>query len=391
MNKLETFVHSLVVGRPKLKRLVRNIYQLFRGIFFSPRLKDTKVDREFLDCFGGFHDVQIFNHTEDKILLHCSDADGRPYLPDGSYSINIAVGDIKTGEIQLVAKTSLFNWQMGARLQWLPGAENTIVFNTLWNDRHSSVFIRVDDGQCKNLKYPIYTISHSGEMFVTCDFNRIEKHMKGYGYWQINRAPPFELDFAIIDKDANIIKNYNSTVDKTSTFVTHFQFSPDDKMLGYFVRFPSITQEYYTKLEILNLKTHHTSCLENFEYITHFCWLGAGEILLFGKNKLRTAYFKFDVKSGELELFQNLGDLPDGHPTFQNNLLVTDTYPNRDRVCSLYAQNQHNAALLVQRRHALRYSDYSRVDFHPKLSRSAKWVSIDTIKNNNHTVQIFSV
>ena len=183
---IENAVHDIVIGRPFLKSILRNNYQRLRSIFFRRATVECNVIQKFDHCFGGFHDVQIFNKSENKVILHRSKVEGRPVLKNCRIITEIIVGDLISGKTDVISNTALFNWQMGARLQWVPGTENTIAFNALEDGIHSSKFINLDNRHEQSIPYPIYAFNHSGSYFVTCDFNRIEKYMTGYGYWQKN-------------------------------------------------------------------------------------------------------------------------------------------------------------------------------------------------------------
>ena len=215
--------------------------------------------------------------------------------------------------------------------------------------------------------------------------------MTGYGYWQKNTEKALISDFAFVNIHGEIINYFSVSSTDSDFFVTHFQFNPADTKLAYFIRVPTNKNAFKTIMEVRNLATDEVVRIKDFDYISHYCWIGNADILLYGRIMRQKGYFRYDLTSGDVTLCSSLQALPDGHPTHAGNIMVTDTYPDRDRICSLYLLKHDTRRLLKEAWHPIKFSDYSRVDFHPKLSASGALVSIDTIFNNAHSVEVINI
>lgn len=120
-----------------------------------------------------FYQVLQFDATGRYLLglrVYCQTGDVRPDdLGDIGYV------DLKDGnKWTKIGKTTAWNWQQGARLQWRPRSDEIV-----WNDRADdgkSFVCRIFNfrtGARRTLPRPIYDISPDGAMALTHDFERM--------------------------------------------------------------------------------------------------------------------------------------------------------------------------------------------------------------------------
>src|ERR1700689_4072783 len=80
------------------------------------------------NCFVGFHDIIPWSPDDSVIAIHRA-SPGLFKMSDCGKPIEICLWRPETGEIDAVDSTTAWNFQQGARLQWLPGSKDTIAFN----------------------------------------------------------------------------------------------------------------------------------------------------------------------------------------------------------------------------------------------------------------------
>src|SRR3989338_9820875 len=76
--------------------------------------------------FFGYHDVSPWSE-DGSLLTHEVDFIERP--PKKNDIAGICIIDTTTWKLQRITDTQMWNFQQGARLQWIPGGENKIIYN----------------------------------------------------------------------------------------------------------------------------------------------------------------------------------------------------------------------------------------------------------------------
>lgn len=106
-------------------------------------------------------------------------------------------------------------------------------------------------------------------------------------------------------------------------------------------------------------------------------------------------YYSYEKGHYELsELYKNSEFLTDGHPSFDiaYNRMVTDTYPNRNKIQYLYLlDREHNKVRQLGEFYAYYKGNPASCDLHPKLSRDGCFVVVDSAHDNRHHMLVLKI
>ena len=93
-------------------------------------------------------------------------------------------------------------------------------------------------------------------------------------------------------------------------------------------------------------------------------------------------YLILNIVTGHKKVLPELSKYGDGHPSGEGNVMVTDTYPNRAGMQSLFLLedlDHINIQLLGSFYHPLKFKGVSRCDLHPRLVWRQKAVYFDSV------------
>lgn len=351
--------------------------------------------------FFGFHDVCPWNTKGEMLLAHETNLINDP--PRGvsisgkweADAAGICVIDAKSGELRRIAETRAWNFQLGARLQWIPGTQNQAIYNDRRKDGKSiSVIADAATGKkIKELEHLVYAVSPGGDFALSIDFGEL---VGGYSYTVLNIGGGPELqgvdDPFRREKDTGIFKiNLETGEQKTIVFtydvatkdhsptpeehhvLTHVAFNPSGTRICFIDKYRLPDGGFMQRLVTANPDGSATHVFPG--HVTHFCWRNDEEIFAYGKlsprlmslrnrgvfqnpilkpllniaRKMRGSFKQKIAGQGYL-LFKDgaqsvervaVGAMTeDGHPSFSpdGKWLITDTYPdkNHERTLILY-------------------------------------------------------
>ncbi|MFW9970588.1 MAG: hypothetical protein ACFFDF_10330 [Candidatus Odinarchaeota archaeon] len=100
-------------------------------------------------------------------------------------------------------------------------------------------------------------------------------------------------------------------------------------------------------------------------------------------NDNKERYYTLDIETKKLSVFANgiLDSFGDGHPSFKERIVITDTYPNKARNKSLIKVfiDDEKYEILGTFYESFKYKDESRCDLHPRFIDSENMISIDSV------------
>lgn len=408
MNKIERLVYDAVKSNPKLKLAIRNIYQSFFDLL--PRKKTFSRNPILVkeDCFFGFHELQPFSKDNSKILankLRYRD----PRMPKQNDYID--VGYIKfngesLGDFVKVGETDSWNFHKGCRLQWI--GENKIIFNCTHNGVLGAKVIDIYSKEEDIIPYPIDTMSKDGKYATSFSYERLEKHMPGYGYPHqdnysyVDEETTDKTGLYIIDletKQRRLLVDLKTLSDSTTSFeastdshhyVTHSEFSHDGKYISFLHRW---TGEYkskrYTELMIYNMETDKMFRFPTTNHMTsHYDWNNKHEIIAYCNYKNKDAHTLLkidDIEKSHFVAYPKINS--DGHQSFVNDTnFITDTYPDKWRIARLYLVdiNNNSVELLASVQSYKKFQSsptkgHVACDLHPIVSDDGEYVCFDTV------------
>lgn len=418
MNKVEKAVYDLIKTNPKIKLLVRDIYQLVCDLF--PRKKEFSINPiDFREgYFFGFHDVQPFSNNNDKVLSNKLYIDLKmptknDYLDIGYF--NFSKG--KLGEFIKIDSTNSWNYHKGCRLQWID--QENLIFNCTSNGKMVSKIKNINSQEERILSMPIDSVSLDGRHATSFSYQRLEKFMPGYGYCHeddisfIDSPAPSQtglylLDIKMNEKrmliDLRTLAEQSKDEDNSlisSHYVTHTLFSPDGRFVSFFHRWVGAdTLKRYTRLMIYDLVTNEFFQVPTGYMVSHYVWNDKNQIVAYCNFNGVDGHALLDIKNidkSHLVAYPALNS--DGHQSFINSSqFVTDTYGDKFRMSKLYKVDIVSSAIKLI---ASVYSPnkfqtkvahkHIACDLHPIVSRDGEFVCFDTVKSGARSLAIMSM
>lgn len=395
-----------------------------------PVVAETPQDRAH---FFGFHDVTPWNPDGDALVVLRTDS-GLRDLPAGEIA-EVCVWQPGQSPIP-VSVTTAWNFQMGARAQWLP--DGSIVHNVVDDGTLRSLKVDPAHNVTTPLDFAVGAIDPAGQESVSPHYGRLARHWPAYGVpgtsspsadvpvpsddglWKLNlETNAVELFLSVADVAA--FKPLSVPAD-IPQFLTHPLYSPSGTRIAFLHRFLTADHATYTRLVVVDRDGSNMRILAE-EKVSHFCFRDDDSILVWARQMagaiaaarrngwlatpllrpalilarklkggmrqtlIREHYFLVPVDNPDGRKVIGREVLPvDGHPMYRPGdprWFVTDTYPDASR---------HQALMLFNMEGGTRtdigsfLSDTSvgdgdiKCDLHPRWNRDGTRISVDTTR-----------
>jgi hypothetical protein len=396
VNRFERAVHSRLERYPLLKQMARGLYQGVGGLV---PVKDRLPEEPLVmrpGFFFGFHDLCPWSSDDTKLLAHnCGHIPLRQPLPDDNVMVGFFAGSRQVDFVPL-GITHAFNWQEGARLQWI-GSGDQLTYNIVDRGRALSRRLDANGNEVAVYDAPVSTVSPDGQYASSYAFERVRRYDLAYSYAGLSsthaeKAPPGNglvlLNMATGQTDMLCSLHQLSTIDTLPSmdgayhYVSHCRFSPDARRLS-FMHCWLVGPHRYTRLFAYDLVAGQLFSFPKTEWVSHHCWMDAGHVLAYAHtNEWGRQYHMWEYGSDHSTVV-GLGVLTsDGHPQVdpEQRWLLTDTYPDRFRQqhLLLYDMQLERSQDLASLRVPAGYRDSLRCDFHPRWNRSYSAVCFDS-------------
>lgn len=398
------------------------------------------------NCFVGFHDIIPWSPDDSVMAIHRA-SPGLSEMSDCGRPIDICLWRPQTGEMDAVDSTTAWNFQQGARLQWLPGSKDTIAFNAMEGDRAVAVLRNIGTGERRVLPAPIYVISPDGKTSIAPNFTTLAHRWKAYGYpplagnplitnqdddglWQLDLETGKERLFISTRRAAGFEAVRNS--DLGSHFLCHASFSPDGSRVVFLHRFFSSDGGLFTRMIATDREAKDLTLLAQ-EKVSHFDWFDNDSLLVWArfsggglaqvrsrgwlgaswakpmlrvarsvtgrwkKKLLAEAYYKISVKDPRSRTRFGWPSLDfDGHPMIarSHSWIATDFYPDKSGRLPviLYHPGRKRRIDVQVFAHSPRTPDTDvKCDLHPRWNRSERLVAVDTCEAGFRQVRVLDV
>lgn len=417
----------------------------FRRVFHTPK------DGNYF--FGYYDKSPICKFDKRHLALKVNFLDRVPEWGDTALMGFFELNESKP-TFHEICETNIFNWQQANMLQWYGDQSSHIIYNNLENGKYSSVLYELSSGIKKVFDISIYDVSNDYKYALCVDHERHHWVRRGYSYDGISNFEKkgdlikndgiykLDLDNKSISKliDINDLLNIKPqrSMNAASHFVEHIMISPNSKRFAFLHRWKSKTGDIHARLYSCNADGSDLYLLNDSGRMSHFCWINDQELFGWGgsfnslsilkKNgylnspllqPLKLAY-KFLVRSNPVDGLsklsssitgdsyihfndqsQNIKKVPisiinkDGHPScnkFHKNLILTDTYPDKNNTASLLLYDLiHQKIKVIDKLQSLALADNTafRCDLHPKWSFSGKHISIDTMDSGVRGIYVY--
>ena len=408
MNKLESFVYQKVKNNYIIKNALRNIYQGFYDLlpnYDSSFLHEPTVKA---GCFFGFHDVTPFSADNRQMLSNRLTIPLR--MPTKKDKLEVGVWSGKDyDEWTHIGETTAWNYHKGCRLQWLPGGR--CIYNIAENDRLKACIHNMKTGEDTHVDWPIDTASHDGIRATSFSYERLNLMMPGYGYvWGDDDAhlccnAPEETGLCLVDLENNRRELLLSLRDVAAIqpedgmdgafhFVTHTEFSPDDRFISMLHRWYHGTFRR-TRMLVYDTVDKQVYVSPTTGMVSHYVWNGEGGIVAYCRVEDVDSHVFFTdhtMKEWKRCGYPRLNS--DGHHHFINNRkFVVDTYPDKYRHAKIFSVDvdTDEVKLLVDVKSPKKFvspneQKHWRCDLHPRVSPDGTLLSFDSVYNGERNL-----
>lgn len=358
----------------------------------------------YMNTWCGYYDHSPFQpQNPDVLLVHANNA-AAWRVPNPKQKTDIILFNWKTQEtIDKLGSTFSWNWQQGARAQWI--ADKFVAINTFdsYSDSYRAVLINTKTGSKEILPFPLQEADDNGNVY-SISYRALQEVRPDYGYKNHrNRDVDFFSKaitrFNIHTRTLEEIVTVSALVDDAAARgsvgpislpkINHVSSSsvPGTAvfLFRYFLNTKRVTDLYCIVGSSVKLLAGNCGA-------SHFCWNDARSLLVSMSGENGFGYYLIDVPTGQKKLVRLYQD---GHPQpFSSSHFIADTYPNRFGERELHlVPFCHNdvATLLYRRKEGLFFHGECRCDFHPSVSRDKRWIQVDVANGFKRAVAILSL
>jgi hypothetical protein len=418
MNKLERIVYDLVKGNPRLKIIVRNIYQTLFDLLPDNPDKNNYTAEKMISKSGyffGFHDLSPFSQDEKKILSNKLEITLR--MPVQTDPLTVGFWNEDYTVFNEVTKTYAWNYHKGCRLQWLGKSNDNFVFNSVNSGKLGATIYNISGDKFQFIDYPIDTVSPNGCYATSFSYERLQRYMPGYGYCHPDE-PYFNEDRSektglfLIDLKKNqrqlivplsiLASVYpEESMKSAKHYVTHTEFSPDGDRIAFLHRWiHDDVEKRWTRLVTCKLDGSEMFVSPTTGMVSHYDWDEKHGIVAYCQINGIDGHYIFSDYS--MKNVYRVGSVlnSDGHQSYipNSDCFVTDTYPDKRRYAKLYIVNieKDKTTLIANLKSPKKYqspTEYKHwaCDLHPRVSPSGKYVSFDSVYNNERNFCIMDI
>lgn len=401
---IEQKVNSTLQKAPWIKKIVKRSYQLLM-VSISPKVKVegnvqrvTPLDDEY-EYFFGYYDKSPWDKNERYMLALRTSSTTVDAAPEEKAEV-VLIDLANDNNVTKLSETRAWNVQQGAMLQWQgPDFSSNILFNDYRNGKYVTVRLNILTKQESIIDFPIYSVSQDGAIAISLDFSRLHRLRPGYGYRWIedstkDKPVPDEPAIWKIDLKSGAIIPLLSYKDlyKFETRdemvgaehkVNHIMINPSGSRFMVLHRWTKGTQKF-SRLLTIDCDGSNIFNLSDDNMASHSYWKNDNEIISYlRKEKEGNGYFLLLDQSIEYKpVLKDIDSVGDGHPSFSEDgrKLVTDTYPNRQRIQTVYladASSLSKPTEIAKVYSPFKYDNDVRCDLHPRWDRKNEKVAID--------------
>lgn len=415
MLRLERFVYDLVKGNPRLKRNVRNAYQMICDLVPVKRFHSAYEIHVRPGFFFGFHDVTPWSPDNTMMLAHRFSIPLRMPLAHDEVEVGFFSGD-EFKNFTVVGRTLAWNWHQGAMLQWM-GPSEQIVFNDFDGRKHVARIVDTEGCMLSTLPLPVAAISPDGQLAISHNFARLRGTPHGYAYangadFEQDQLAPEADGIHIMDVASGSsqllfsVKEIASIAPDTTMrgafqYFSHCQFSPSGQRFSFFHRWVQRSNEIWTRMISCAIDGSDLHIFRTAGMVSHIDWRDDSHILAYARTRpLGDGYYLFEDLSDVSSAIGRKHLTSDGHPSFSHDRrwILTDTYADRLRLRSLVLYDTHENRRFDLLRlfspkefSGVSIADHLQCDFHPRWNRDSTMISFDSAHTGTRALCFITV
>lgn len=394
---LESKVHDALMNFPALKKATKRVYQVASVAISRSKKSEGNIKRvtpkDDYEYLFGYYDKSPWDASGRYMLCIRVKNASKAVAPKDEAEI-VLIDTENNNKIEVLSKTHTWNVQQGCMLGWLgPDYDKEIIYNDFRKGKYVSIIRNVFTGDEKLFDAPVYTVSNDGKIALSLDFSRLHRLRPGYGYSNLEdktkgeKVPDMPCVLKIDLKSGKVepILSYKQLydfehrddMDGAEHKVNHLMLSPDGKRFMVIHRWLKGGKKI-SRLLTCDIDGKDLYNLSDDNMVSHCYWKNNSEILAYCRKDGKNGYFLMKDKTPKYE--QKWEWLTaDGHPSYSpdGNFIVTDTYPNRKRICTLRVLSDTVSTIVAKVYAPFRYDNDVRCDLHPRWSRDGKKVCFD--------------
>lgn len=378
---------------------------------FRPDISVSRVTNSPGEHFFGYYDKTPWS-TSGQLLLAMQTTfhDRQPEADD-----RIKLGTIDCEGKRLFdsfATTTAWCWQQGTMLQWLPNRPDTVLYNDRRKDRFVGVVHELQTSYETEYERAIYALDPLGRYGIGLNFSRLATHRPGYGYEGLcdphahESAPDadglWKIDLEsgtatlLLSLAAIVAIDADDAMQGHTHWLNHAQINTDGSRIAVLHRWAPPGCPRQTRLLTVGPDGSDPRIVWSARHVSHYDWRNTNEILVWGGAPTRqNAFWSVSDSGSEPQLFGVNVLHEDGHCSYSPNgdWIVTDTYPNDDRLRKLMLVRTLDAHCIDI---AAFYAPPSvdgplRVDLHPRWNRDSTKLCIDSIHEGTRQMYVVDV
>lgn len=411
--QIEAAGKQLFERYPRTRRILKRVYHLAGRLFSREHIRSRGhlfriTPKDSWEYFYGYYDKSPWDATDRYLLALRARCTWRQPAP-GQSAVLVLLDMENPDKVRRLAVTRAWNVQQGCMAQWLgPDNHSRIIYNDFRNGRYCSVILQVKDRtEEKVLPLPVYDVSRDGHFALSLDFSRLHRLRPGYGYSNLPDTTAGQLcpDSACIwrmDLQTGKVTELLRYTDLASFMpspsmegaehkVNHLMIRPDGKRFMLLHRWIKNGKKH-TRLVTADCDGQNLCNLSDDVFVSHCFWKNNEEILSFLRKKATGDHYCLlrDQSSVYRMLWPDL--TRDGHCSYSpdGKLVITDTYPDRKRLASVYLCQEHEdkSQRIAQVYSPFRYDNDCRCDLHPRWNRRGDTICIDSVHEGKRAMYL---
>ena len=344
--------------------------------------------------------------------------------PQASDTLKVGLIDLDNNyQWKQIGTSNAWGWQQANMLQWIPGSSEEVIWNDWGGEKYVARVYNITTEEMRTLPKPIYTLAPNGKFALTTDFTRLQDMRPGYGYPghpndpKLNEKTPRDQGVYKMDLEtgeSQLIFSYAdfkdipremgaTPVDTNFHWFNHLLISPDSKRFFFLNRSRPYRindemreeedwqKKYVSAKHVSRAFTANTDgsdlyLLNDAGYFSHFVWDGERYITAWAKPEgIDVAnFYRFKDQTKEYQVVDSVAMPENGHNTYvpntNNEWILNDTYPDEDRLQTLYVYHVPTRTKVILGRFLEPEQFYSewRVDLHPRTDQQGDRIFFDS-------------
>jgi hypothetical protein len=231
--------------------------------------------------FFGLYDICPFSQDDSELVLLSCPADFLR-MPSGE-AAQVRIWNPDEQRFRTVGTTTAWNWQHGARQQWL--SDGSILYNDLENGQQIARIVSSNGEELRKIPMSVGALNPQETIAVSGNYERLATYYDTYGYHaarnshieqSANGDGLWAVDFATGNVDLKL--SYARLCDAVgcaytpSMFVSHPDFAPDGDALCFFLITSGSADTSYMRLMLYRFSTDALMQIAE-EKVSHPAWI----------------------------------------------------------------------------------------------------------------------